>query len=202
MGRMGSFDSRELRKLQEHLNRVNEQEINDFVESCAKELAARLLAKVVKRTPVGDYTKEVEFIAKRDGKRHKKGEKYIKRINSTEKKGGILRRGWISKTQDEAESGKGSPQKDEILDYVHGLEIVRSNEMIKIEIANPVEYASYVEFGHRQTPGRYVPIIGKRLKKAWASGKFMMTISEQELREIAPQVLKQKVRKFLEEHMQ
>lgn len=86
MSRMGSFDSRELRKLQEHLNRVNEQEINDFVESCAKELAARLIAKVVKRTPVGDYTKKVEVIAKRDGKRHKKGEKYIKRINSTEKK--------------------------------------------------------------------------------------------------------------------
>lgn len=86
MSRMGSFDSRELRKLQEHLNRVNEQEINDFVESCAKELAARLIAKVVKRTPVGDYTKKVEVIAKRDGKRHKKGEKYIKRINSTEKR--------------------------------------------------------------------------------------------------------------------
>ena len=199
MGRMGSLDLSELKKLQEQLNKLNEQEINDFLESCAKELAARLLAKAIKRTPVGDYTKEMEVIAKRDSKKHKKGEKYIKKVKSTEKNGGTLRRGWISKTQDETESRNGSPQKDEILDYVHGLKVIRSNEMIKIEIVNPVEYASYVEFGHRQTPGRYVPAIGKCLKSAWTPGKFMMTISEQELSEIAPNVLKKKIEKFLGE---
>ena len=63
MGRMGSLDLSELKKLQEQLNKLNEQEINDFLESCAKELAARLLAKAIKRTPVGDYTKEMEVIA-------------------------------------------------------------------------------------------------------------------------------------------
>ena len=54
MSRMGSFDLRELRKLQERLNRVSEQEINVFLESCVKELAARLLAKV---TPLYNFLK-------------------------------------------------------------------------------------------------------------------------------------------------
>ena len=55
MSRMGHFDLREIRRLQERLNRVDEAEINAFLEACAKELAARLLAKVIKRTPVGQY---------------------------------------------------------------------------------------------------------------------------------------------------
>lgn len=38
-----------------------------------------------------------------------------------------------------------------------------------------VFYAPYVEYGHRQKPGRYVPAIGKRLKKSWVTGKFMFT---------------------------
>lgn len=36
---------------------------------------------------------------------------------------------------------------------------------------NPIEYAQYYEYGHRQTPGRYVPQIGKRLKAQFV-GRF------------------------------
>jgi hypothetical protein len=42
-----------------------------------------------------------------------------------------------------------------------------------VEIFNNVEYASFVEEGHRQTPGRYVPAIGKRLVASWVDGVFM-----------------------------
>ena len=60
-----------LKKLRDQLTKVDQTD--EFFNSCAKELAARLLAKVIKRTPVGDYrTKEVR-VAKRDGKKHKKG---------------------------------------------------------------------------------------------------------------------------------
>ena len=67
----------------------------------------------------------------------------------------------------------------------------------EIEVSNSTEYASYVEFGHRQTPGRYVPAIGKRLKKSWVKGKFMLTISEEELRKEAPAVIKRKISEWL-----
>lgn len=33
------------------------------------------------------------------------------------------------------------------------------------------KYAPHVEYGHRQTPGRYVPAIGKRLKASYVPGR-------------------------------
>ena len=53
---------------------------------------------------------------------------------------------------------------------------------------DPEYVPAYVEYGHRQQPGRYVPAIGKRLKKGWVEGKFMLTISEQEIQKIAESV--------------
>lgn len=55
--------------------------------------------------------------------------------------------------------------------------IFRQGDMLCVEIINPMEYASFVEWGHKQTPGRYVPQIGKRLVKDWVEGAHMMQIS-------------------------
>lgn len=66
-----------------------------------------------------------------------------------------------------------------------------------IELINQTEYASYVEYGHRQEPGRFVPAIGRRLKKAWVPGQFMLTISERELQEQAPAMLEQRLTELL-----
>lgn len=41
-------------------------------------------------------------------------------------------------------------------------------------IATAVTYAPYVEIGHHQTPGRYVPAIGKRLVASYVPGKPYM----------------------------
>lgn len=38
-------------------------------------------------------------------------------------------------------------------------------------IGTNVSYAPYVEMGHHQEPGRYVPALGKRLKKSFVPGK-------------------------------
>jgi len=56
-----------------------------------------------------------------------------------------------------------------------------------------VQYASYVEHGHRQTPGRYVPAIKKRLKASWVEGQHMLEISEGELKNILPGVIRTKL---------
>lgn len=92
MGKMGRFDFRGLIEFQKQLEKL--QNPDAFVEECAKELAARLLTRVVKRTPVGDYSKEIEVTAKRDSKNHKKGDVYKKKVNIGGKTGGTLRRGW------------------------------------------------------------------------------------------------------------
>lgn len=158
MSRFGNARFDDLKKFQEKLNKLNETEANGFIEACAKELAARLLAKVIKRTPVGEYDKQVSSKP------------------STGKKGGTLRRGWTA--------GKTSSASG----YVDSLRVNRFGGTYVIEIVNPVDYASYVEFGHRT-----------RNHKGWVQGKFMLTISEQELEVSAPKILERKLEKKLGE---
>lgn len=148
MAKMGNFDIDGLKKFRDELNKL--QDPDAFVESCAKELAARLLRMVVKRTPVGEYPP------------------------STGKKGGTLRRGW---TGEKRASAQG---------YADSLTVHYFGDTYVIEIVNPVEYASYVEYGHRTAN-----------HKGWVKGQFMMTISEQELEKIAPKVLERKIKKYL-----
>lgn len=162
MANMGCFSAAGLKKLQKQLNKIQQGNVEAFIEECAKELAARLLAKVIKRTPVGVYPK------------------------STGKKGGTLRRGWTSNTHEEAASGGSGNAKA----YADSLEIKHNGNTLVIEIVNPVEYASYVEFGHRTAN-----------HSGWVQGRFMLTISEQEIQQIAPKVLEAKIKKYLGECM-
>ena len=186
MAKWGSCDFSELKKFQKKLEQM-EQDNREFIQSCAKELAARLLAKVIKATPVGDYSKEVEVVAKRDLKNHKKGDVYTKRVNPSGKKGGTLRRGWTSKTEGEAASGQKTPNAT---DYAESLTIQKQGDLYRVEIINPVHYAAYVEFGHRTRNGG---------GQGWVKGRFMLTLSEAELRKQAPSVLEKKLEAYLKE---
>lgn len=51
------IDIRELKKMRDNLKRMVDSDINSFCRECAKELAARLLRKVILKTPVGQYPK-------------------------------------------------------------------------------------------------------------------------------------------------
>lgn len=190
MAKMGSFQFDGLKKLQTQLNKLEQGDMQIFVDACAKELAARLLAKVIKRTPVGDYSKEVEVVAKRDSKKHKKGDVYTKRVNPSGKMGGTLRRGWTVRTEEEAKSNPGTPNTTEIKNFLDQLSIRKIGEVHVITLINPVHYASYVEFGHRTRNGG---------GQGWVDGKRMLTLSEQEVEKIAPKVLEKKLEVFLKE---
>lgn len=143
MARMGRVSAGDLKKLQQELNKIEQKDVESFISACAKELAARLLAKVIKRTPVGDYSKEITVVAKKDSKHHKAGDTYAKRVNPSGKMGGTLRRGWTSATHEEAASGKG---RGDARAYADSLQINHVGNLLTIDIVNPVEYASYVEY--------------------------------------------------------
>lgn len=136
MSRMGGFDARELRKLRDELEKLQEPE--EFMKDCAKELAARLLKMVVQRTPADT---------------------------------GTLRRAWTAGTSSEG--------------YANSVQVNHFGNVYEIAITNPMEYASYVEYGHR-TPNH----------KEWVPGKFMMKISEEELERIAPAILEQRIYRY------
>ena len=145
------LDYDELRKLKEQIMLFGDPtQMDKFFQSCAKELAARLLAKVIKRTPVGQYDE------------------------GSGKTGGTLRRGWTAGQQSNATA------------YANSLTVNKVGNDYVIEIINPVEYASYVEFGHRT-----------RNHKGWVEGHFMLTISEDEIRKSAPRILEKKLKDYL-----
>lgn len=103
------------------------------------------------------------------------------------KKGGTLRRGWIGNAEADGRT------------FARSLPIEKSGNTYTVTVENTVSYASYVEFGHRQTPGRYVPAIGKKLKERFVYGQYFLTHSEEELERIAPAVLQRKLDNFLRE---
>lgn len=140
----GSVDSREFKKLNERVKKMTEGELDQFYKETAKDAAGRLLRKVAKRTPVGQYPA------------------------STGKVGGTLRRGWDAQNQDLSVKKK-----------LHGYYIT---------IKNTVDYASYVEFGHRLRGG-----------SGWWEGYFFLTKSEQEIEAILPALIARRLKNKLRE---
>lgn len=178
MAKWGECDFSELEDFQRNLGKLSKTYIDEFCQEVARELAARLLAKVIPRTPVGVGTFETI-----EGKRY------------TVKSGGTLRRGWTANTESEAEDGSVS----DATAYANSLRILKFGNNYIVVVENPVKYASYVEYGHRQQPGRYVPALGKRLKASWVEGKYMLTISEKELESEIPALIERKMKKYIEE---
>lgn len=72
MGSYGSCNFDKLKDLKSKIDNLEQKKVEEFMEACAKELAARLLAKAIKRTPVGQYP------------------------SGSGKVGGTLRRGWTA----------------------------------------------------------------------------------------------------------
>lgn len=145
MARWGKVDYRQLKNLQKKLEKLEKVDRQKMNEQVIKELAARILAKVIKRTPVGQYPP------------------------GTGKTGGTLRRGWTSGKQHWSEKN-GKVRTSAIggdTGYAQSLTVIKNGDLYEIEIINPVEYASYVEYGHRTSN-----------HSGWVPGRFMMTISE------------------------
>lgn len=199
MARWGKCDFRELEQLNKRLEQLSSVDFDSFCREAANEIAARLLEKVKKRTPVGvapkfdeplttkvrgnDYIAQVTTKTGEKVFRKRKGKSYtmLTRSGAIRDKywsgyeGGTLRDAWTI------------------------LPVEKQGDQYIVTVVNNTEYASYVEYGHRQTPGRYVPALGKSLKASWVKGRFMLTISTQELETQAPALLQQKLYLFLKE---
>lgn len=149
MAKWGKCDFSQFESLVKAFEKLSDSQMDAFCADCAKALAARLLALVIPKTPVGQYPK------------------------SSGKKGGTLRRGWGAKTGKDAAG------------YANSLQVTKTGNNYSVEIVNPTEYASYVEYGHRTING------------GWVEGQYMLTISEEKLKRVAPGVLEKMVLKKL-----
>lgn len=177
MAKWGKCDYQQLQRLRDNLTKLQEADMDQFCRDVSKELARKLLRLVIPRTPVGIYKNGTYTCAM--GKTHQGH-------NVPGKNGGTLRRGWTAQTHDEAESGSGSGLSKSAA-YADTLPITKSGHTYTIEVINPVEYASYVEFGHRTPKGGWVP------------GHYFLTLSEKDLEELAPGVIERKLEKLLKD---
>ena len=163
-----SVKYKELQDFTRKIEDLNKQQKDEFMKACCKELAARLLKKVIKRTKPGNYENKV---------------------------GGTLRLGWTSAKTGDSKRDTTQAMYDNL--FGSDQKVSQKNMSVRkegntyiIDVTNAVEYAAYVEYGHR-----------KRNHQGWVPGKFMLTISEAELRTVTPQILERKLQKFLEDAM-
>lgn len=194
----GGCDYSALAKVDAQLQELLNGRLDAIIDEKSSEAAAALLSKLKKRTPVGkaphfdepmtvtmkgdDYTTQTVNKKGEQVFRKRKGKTYRFRSKSgsifdrywSGYSGGTLRRAWRVSHEKAGD------------DHV-------------ITAENPEEYASYVEFGHRQTPGRYVPALGKRLKASWVNGKFMLRTSADEIAEQYPKTVQKAVDEALKE---
>ena len=61
------------------------------------------------------------------------------------------------------------------------MKVVRTADGYSISVTNSAEYASWVEQGHEQTPGRFVWYIEARLKRPYVKGAYFLKKSEEQL---------------------
>lgn len=64
-------------------------------------------------------------------------------------------------------------------------EVVRHGDYLEVEIYNPIEYAEFVEYGHRTKNGKFV------------SGQYMLTISIKEVEALAPALIGRRSDEFM-----
>ena len=180
MPKWGKTDLKQLKALEQRLAQLEKAGFDKSLHETANKIAQILLNKSKKRTPVGvkpklDGPKTIN-VKGTSGKTYKvlskTGAIYDKYWSGYV--GGTLRDAWEVK-------------------------VTKESDHYLITLMNPTEYASYVEYGHRQTPGRYVPALGKTLKASWVKGKLMMTISVQEVEVLIPQMLQNVVYQVLKE---
>ena len=186
MSSWGSVDFRELTELCNRIGKLaGDASGVDFDKVCVSvgnKCAQVLLNKVKKRTPVGHkpdlsdikYGKVKTIKIKKPGSRQKK----IKVETNPD---------WVTETYWKGYRG------GTLRDAWKALPPVFSGDHYTFVVLNPMKYASFVEYGHRQHPGRYVPALGKRLKESWVKGRYMLTISENELKGAMPRIIEKEV---------
>lgn len=135
-----SFSYNELLEFKDKIDDLTESDNTKIMEMAVKRVAARFLREVVKITPVGNYT---------DGR-----------------VGGTLRRGWTANGHRTAELSATFGGNNDFKGALERVRVKKRGDVYIIEIENVVEYASYVNYGHRTRGGR-----------GWVEGQFFMEIA-------------------------
>lgn len=180
----------EMEMMQQKIVELN-LNLEKFIVKTEKLFALKLLDNVIERTTVTD-NEPIEYKAPGGGTKIKKFA------------GGALRRGWIGGTDKDT----GDVTLSDINNYLRDLAISKNGNTYKCNIENTVSYAPYVEYGHKQNVGQFVPFLGEekdgvvqgaRLKESWVDGQFMLKKSVNHLRGSANALLRKSFADYIDE---
>lgn len=157
--------------LENLLKSVNSIDADSMCRDAVSQMSAVYIASAVRNTPVKG-NKKVTVPSKEDLKAMKaKGKNDIKVrtfISSSEH----MRRSW--------QLG----------------EIEQIGDEYRVKVSNTASYATFVDKGHRQKPGRFVPILGKRLRKNYVKGLDITGKAERAVDRARVKILKGVIAKY------
>ena len=162
-------DIKGIEKLREDLKSIDTAAIT---KRCGDVLMSRLLRYVIKATPVGQ---------KPEIRANGKNKKLLAAQAAAWQgyRGGTLRRGWRA-------------AKD-------NLQYVKYGNVLSIKAVNPTYYGDYVEHGHRQHKGKFIPAIGKKLVRSYVPGRHFAQKSEDMVQSQAESVIVKETEKAIKE---
>lgn len=179
-------DYSELVEYQKKYEEFANSNLRDFFTWATREIAGRFLNRVTKLTPRGD-NEDIKY-------------KFHGTVLVEPRSGGNLVRGWTG--------GTSYGNNPEI--YAQTVPVLQSGNSYELSISNNVEYAAYVEEGHKQEVGKFVPYIGDedangvrqgaRLVRAKVPGVHMMSTAVVEIAEMSEGLGQKLIRQYLDEH--
>lgn len=130
------------------------------------DIAAMILRRATQRTPVGVYA---------------------------HKKGGNLRRSYQVGSTYQNETGDAIMHRtSDNVSLVKVVAVEKQGTRCNIYVYNPVEYATYVEHGHKTRKN-------KEGKQRWVEGQFMLTIAANQVDGMTTQIVQRRLNKILKE---
>lgn len=173
-----TFDLKELKAFNKKLETAAKDARQSIAEDCLNVMAAEYVRVAKLNTPVGG-SKDLRV-----------SEGNYKAI-SKNKRSNVLAR----------KSGKEfrilTPSEHMRRSWQMGNVVNKGNEH-SISVHNSASYASFVNDGHRQTPGRYVPVLGKRLVNSWVDGLYMAEKAEKSVLKKGNRIISMISREHLE----
>lgn len=83
----------------------------------------------------------------------------------------------------------------ELADKTNLIDAKKKGNTFTVGVSNNLEYAEDYEYGHRQEAGRFVPALGKRLKKSFVKGQCTFRKAKIKHKKIILERVKARVKK-------
>lgn len=83
----------------------------------------------------------------------------------------------------------------ELADKTNLIDAKKKGNTFTVGVSNNLEYAEHYEYGHRQEVGKFVPAIGKRLKKSFVKGQCTFRKAKIKHKKIILERVKARVKK-------